>query len=133
MKTGPIYNLHNSLNIIMKTLEQVLKPVVSEVLAESVRVNYEGHQFLLKLDTNENPNKKGIKIQFIPTSFTGISKTSQDDIAMSLQKKLDDGLSQYGLQVERDRDLKNKSIIGFFIYIEYFNKIVRTVLQKQAN
>ncbi len=115
----------------MKNLEQIVKPLVEEVLSESVRVNYEGHQFLLKLGTNENPNKKGIKVQFIPTSFQGISSTAQNDIAISLQKKLDDGLSRYGLQVERDRDLKNKSIIGFFIYIEYFDKIIRNVLSNE--
>lgn len=117
----------------MNTIEKILKPAIEKVISEAVRVNYEGHQFLLKLDTNENPNKKGIKIQFIPTSFQGISQTAQNDIAISLQKKLDDGLGKYGLQVERDRDLKNKSIIGFFIYIEYFDRIIRSVLQKQSN
>ena len=116
----------------MKKIEQILKPIVEGVISEAVRVNYEGHQFILKLDTNENPNKKGIKVQFIPTSFQGISSTAQNDIAINLQKKLDDGLGKYGLQVERDRDLKNKSIIGFFIYIEYFDRIIRKVLQKQG-
>lgn len=101
---------------------------VKQVLSEVVKINFRGHQFALKVDTNEAPNKKGIKIQFLPTTFGAITPTEQNDIAIALGEKLDAGLSPYGLQVERDRNLKNKAIIGFFIYIEYFDKIVRKAL-----
>ena len=57
-----------------------------------------------------------------------INPTEQNEIAMALAEKLDDGLKQYGMQVERDRELKDKSIIGFFIYIEYVDKIIRQAL-----
>ena len=33
-----------------------------------------------------------------------------------------------GLDVERDRNLKDKTIIGFFIYIEYLDQIIRKAL-----
>jgi hypothetical protein len=36
------------------------------------------------------------------------------------------------MQVERDRQLKDKSVIGFFIYIEYVDKIIRQALGTQA-
>ena len=44
----------------------------------------------------------------------------QNDIAIELEERLERGLAEFELRVERDRNLKDKSIIGFFIYIEYF-------------
>jgi hypothetical protein len=35
------------------------------------------------------------------------------------------------MRVERDRNLKDKTIVGFFIYIEYIDKIVRQALAGQ--
>ena len=35
------------------------------------------------------------------------------------------------MRVERDRNLKDKTIIGFFVYIEYFDKLVRKALSGQ--
>ena len=74
---------------------------------------------------------KGLKIQFLPTSFGGITPTEQNDIAIELEQRLETGLSEYELRVERDRNLKDKTIIGFFVYIEYFDKIVRKALSGQ--
>lgn len=108
------------MNTILKEIQTVLN--------EAVKVNFRGHSFLLKVDVNEDPNKKGIKIQFLPTSFGGITPTEQNDIAIAVAEKLDKGLNKYGMSVERDRNLKNKSIIGFFIYIEYLDKIIRKAL-----
>ena len=86
---------------------------------------------MLKVDVNEDPQKKGLKIQFLPTSFGGITPTQKNDIAIELEKRLEDGLRDYELRVERDRNLKDKTIIGFFVYIEYFDKIVRKALSGQ--
>jgi hypothetical protein len=86
---------------------------------------------MLKVDVNEDPNKKGIKIQFIPTTFGQMSTTQQNDIAIELEQRLEDGLDEYGMKVERDRNLKDKTIIGFFVYIEYLDKIVRKALSGQ--
>lgn len=115
----------------MKTSTSILTEI-KKLIAETTRINFKNHTFILKLDTNDAPNKKGIKIQFIPTNISRITPTAQDDIAMEMQSKLDQGLQEYGLRVERDRDLKNKHIIGFFIYIEYFSKIVRKALEQSA-
>ena len=41
------------------------------------------------------------------------------------------GLDKFEMRVERDRNLKDKTIIGFFVYIEYFDKIVRQALANQ--
>lgn len=115
-------------NSDMEPLHEFLRNEIKTILAEAVKINFKGHQFVLKVDVNEDPNKKGIKVQFLPTSFGSLTRTEQDDIAISLGDKLSSGLKGYGMDVERDRNLKDKSIIGFFIYIEYLDKIIRKAL-----
>ena len=107
-------------------LENLVKQIT-----EAAKINFAGHQFILKVDTNEDPQKKGVKVQFIPTEFGSISATEQNDIAIELEERLEQGLSEYDLRVERDRNLKDKTIIGFFIYIEYFDRIIRKALSDQ--
>jgi len=113
----------------MKT-ELELKEYIEQIV-EAAKVNFAGHSFILKIDTNEDPNKKGVKVQFIPTEFGSISSTEQNDIAIELEQRLEKGLAEYDLRVERDRNLKDKTIIGFFIYIEYFDRIIRKALSNQ--
>lgn len=108
----------------MNKLEQLVK----ETLNEAAKVNFAGHSFLLKVDTNEDPQKKGVKVQFIPTEFGSLTPTQQNDIAIELEQRLEKGLAEFELRVERDRNLKDKTIIGFFIYIEYFDKLIRKAL-----
>lgn len=114
----------------MKNIQE-LKNFVKQVIEEATKVNFAGHQFILKVDTNEDPQKKGVKIQFIPTEFGKLTKTQQNDIGIELESRLEKGLVKYGLRVERDRNLKDKSIIAFFIYIEYFDRMVRKILSSQ--
>jgi hypothetical protein len=101
---------------------------IKQILSEVTTVNFQGQKFVLKVDVNEDPNKKGIKVQFMPTQFNGMTKQKQDELAMELESKLDQGLQSIGMKVERDRQLKDKTIIGFFIYIEYVDKIIRQAL-----
>lgn len=108
-----------------------IKDTVRQVLSEAVKVNFAGHKFVLKVDVNEDPQKKGIKVQFLPTTFGKITPTEQNDIAIELQSRMEKGLQKYDLRVERDRELKDKTIIGFFIYLEYFDRIVRKALKSQ--
>lgn len=104
--------------------------IVTKVLQEVTKVNFAGHKFALKVDVNDDPNKKGIKVQFLPVEFGKITPTEQNDIAIELEKRLEEGLAKYHMRVERDRNLKNKTIIGFFIYIEYIDRIIRSILAK---
>ena len=112
----------------MKPIKQLIIEELNNVITEAVKVRFKGHQFVLKVDVNEDPNKKGIKVQFIPTTFGQLTPTEQDDIAIALGEKLETGLEDKGIRVERDRNLKDKTIIGFFIYIEYIDRIVRQAL-----
>lgn len=110
----------------MKRIQELISMVT-----EAAKINFAGHSFLLKVDTNEDPQKKGVKVQFIPTEFGSLSPTQQNDIAIELEERLEQGLAEFELRVERDRNLKDKTIIGFFIYIEYFDKIIRKALSDQ--
>lgn len=111
--------------------KQILEESVREVITEATKIHFGKYNFLLKVDTNEDPQKKGVKVQFIPTEFGQINFTTQNDIAIELESRLEKGLEQFGLRVERDRGLKDKTIIGFFIYLEYFDRLVRKALQSQ--
>ena len=108
-----------------------LEKYIKGVLNEAAKINFAGHKFVLKVDTNEDPQKKGVKVQFLPTEFGTLTKTQQDDIAIELESRLEKGLSEFDMRVERDRNLKDKTIIGFFIYIEYFDRIIRKALSGQ--
>jgi|TARA_B100001094_G_C18069855_1_gene739443 hypothetical protein len=108
-----------------------LESIVRQTLSEAAKIKFAGHSFILKVDTNEDPQKKGVKVQFLPTEFGSITATEQNDIAIELETRLESGLAQYDMKVERDRNLKDKTIIGFFIYIEYFDRIVRKALSGQ--
>lgn len=105
-----------------------IERLVRQTLNEAAKINFAGHQFVLKVDTNEDPNKKGVKVQFLPTKFGTITPTEQNDIANELAERLNTGLAEYELRVERDRELKDKTIIGFFIYADQFDKIIRKAL-----
>ena len=111
----------------MNKIENYIRTLINE----AAKINFAGHTFMLKVDTNEDPQKKGVKVQFLPTKFGSITPTEQNDIAIELEKRLEQGLGEYELRVERDRNLKDKTIIGFFIYIEYFDKIIRKALSGQ--
>ena len=111
-----------------RNLLEYVENLIKKTISEATKVNFRGHKFVLKVDVNEDPNKKGIKVQFIPVTFGNISSSEQNNIAMDLGAKLEQGLQDYNLKVERDRNLKDKSIIGFFIYIEYIDRIIRNAL-----
>jgi hypothetical protein len=50
---------------------------IKQILSEVTKVNFKGHKFVLKIDVNEDPNKKGVKVQFLPTTFTGMSRNNK--------------------------------------------------------
>ena len=81
----------------------LIKDTLKEIISEATKINFAGHTFMLRTGVNEDPNKKGIKVQFIPTEFGSISATDQNDIAIELEKRLEDGLKQYDIKIERDR------------------------------
>lgn len=102
---------------------------LTEILSEAVRVNYKGKGYTLQLDTNEDPKKKGIKVQFIPDGFETMTDDQKNEIAIELETKLEPGLEKAGLRLERDREIKDPRAIAFFIYLEYIERIVVNALK----
>ena len=101
---------------------------IQNILQEGVAVNFHGHKLKLNVGVNEDPNKKGVKVQFIPETDDIIPPTERNDMAIDLEERLNQGLEKWELKVERDRNLKDKRIIGFFIYIEHLDRIIRKAL-----
>lgn len=81
----------------------------------------------LIVDTNNNPTKKGIKVQFkIPENTDENHKT---EITQKLQTKLNKGLMKYNLVVNIDTDVPYDNIIGFFITIKDIKQLIKNALQ----
>lgn len=108
-----------------------LTETVKQVISESTKVDFGGHKFLMKIDTNEDPQKKGVKIIFYPLEFGSMNSTTQNDVAIELESRLEAGLAEYGLRVERDRAIKDRSAIAFIIFAEYFDRLIRLALTSQ--
>lgn len=41
-----------------------LEHLIKEVLSEAAKINFAGHKFLLKVDVNEDPQKKDLRFNF---------------------------------------------------------------------
>lgn len=108
-----------------------INDIVKGVLEESVKLNFAGHKYLMKVDTNEDPQKMGVRVTFLPVTFGDTNPSELNDIAIELESRLEKGLAQYGLRVERDRAIKDKTAIRFIIYIEYFERLFKKALQSQ--
>ncbi len=39
-----------------------LESIVRQTLSEAAKIKFAGHSFILKVDTNEDPQKKGVKL-----------------------------------------------------------------------
>ena len=108
--------------------DKMIMEQIENILQEGVAVNFSGHKLKLNVGVNEDPNKKGVKVQFIPETDDIIPPTERNDMAIDLEERLNQGLEKWELKVERDRNLKDKRVIGFFIYIEHLDRIIRKAL-----
>jgi len=97
------------------------------VLNESRKVNINGQSYKMQLGVNKNPTKQGIKIQFTPLTAE-LSSTSKADMSVSLQNHLNKALSKYGLAVDIDADVPSQDVIGFYIRLAYFDKLLKKAL-----
>lgn len=80
------------------------------------KATLEGVSFAIEFDTNINETKRGIKMRFHPQSEGSeldIRKLNDlaNKIAVILQKKF----AAYGLQVDRDTQVQDPTVIGFII------------------
>ena len=83
----------------------------------------------LKIDTNCNPTKKGIKVQFILSE--GTSEEEKTNMGQKLQTRLNKGLLKYGLTVNIDNDVPYNNVIGFLIYLQDITVLIKKALKNQ--
>ena len=84
----------------------------------------------LRIDVNNNPTKKGIKVQFVmPETIEGDMKAS---VTQKLQTKLNSGLSQYGLTINQDTDVPYANVIGFLIPIADIKLFIKKAISGKA-
>jgi hypothetical protein len=110
------------------------KSKLNEEGVQETKIMLGGKPYKLALDVNKNPTKKGIKVQFL--SLDGNpepSSTPQKDLQIEILNQLNKGLKKYGLEGDIDPDVPDKKIIGFYIRLQYFDKIIRNALRGGTN
>jgi hypothetical protein len=130
-----------------KQLKQLIKEQFEKALQErnsptQTDIMLGGNPYKLVLDVNKNPTKKGIKIQFLPLEIentgkisadTDISNTQQKDLQIKILRQLNDGLREHDLEADIDPDVPYKNVIGYYIHLQYFDKIIRDALKGEKN
>lgn len=127
-----------------KQLKQLIKEQFNKALqerqkgAQKTDISLEGEPYKLVLDVNRNPTKKGIKVQFQPLEIedtgeigvdTDLTSTQQRDLQIKILRQLNDGLRKYDLEADIDPDVPYKNVIGYYIHLQYFDKIIRDALK----
>ena len=101
--------------------------IKKEVLKEATTVSADNTKFNLRTGVNKNPTKLGIKIQFEPIAG-GLEVDTKSKLTVALQKKLNDSLKGYDMQVSKDTDVPREDVIGFFIPLAQLkNLIVKSI------
>lgn len=130
-----------------KQLKQLIKEHFEKALQErnsptQTDIMLGGNPYKLVLDVNKNPTKKGIKVQFLPLEIedtgkisadTDISSTQQKDLQIEILRKLNDGLRNYGIEADIDPDVPYKNVIGYYIHLQFFDKIIRDALKGEKS
>ena len=105
----------------------VKKIIRKEVLKEATTVNAGNTKFNLRTGVNKNPTKLGLKIQFEPLGG-GLEPDVKSKLEVALQEKLNVSLQQYDIQVSKDTDVPDPTVIGFFIPLSQIkNMIVKSI------
>lgn len=81
----------------------------------------------LLIDVNDNPTKKGIKVQFALTP----DKANSDymiKLTQSMKAKLNAGLGKIGLSVDVDKDVPYSNVVGFLIDLEEVKLLIKSII-----
>ena len=119
---------------LFKIIAESYLNTLNEEGAQETNIKLGGGSYKLILDVNKNPTKKGIKVQFDPLNpDPEPESTKQKDLQIRLLKQLNDGLRKYNMEADIDADVPNKNIIGFYIRLQFFDKIIRDALRQGTN
>mgnify|MGYP003672308737 FL=1 len=100
-----------------------IKNFIKEELKEATTVDAGGSKFNLRTGVNKNPTKLGIKIQFEPKGGM-LAPDTKDRLEVALQEKLNEGLSKYKIQVNKDPDVPRDEVIGFWIPLSQIKALI---------
>lgn len=98
------------------------------------KVKLEGVSFAVQFDTNINETKRGVKIRFYPQTDGAqqidIRKLNDlaNKIAVILQKKF----AEQGLQIDRDTEVQDPTVIGFMLPLASIANFVMNKVIKGA-
>ena len=123
-----------------------IKSMIKEILleldgAQKTNILLGGKPFKLVLDVNKNPTKKGVKVQFVPLEIeadgdagikNSLSDTQQNDLQIKILDRLNKGLRPMGLEADIDPDVPYSNVIGYYIHLQYFDKLIRNALKNGA-
>ena len=100
-----------------------IKKLIKKELKEATEINAGGSKFNLRTGVNKNPTKLGVKIQFAPIAG-GLEVATKSKLTVALQKKLNDSLKGYDMQVSKDTDVPREDVIGFFIPLSQIKALI---------
>tara|TARA_Y100001963_G_scaffold147248_1_gene223309 strand:- start:233 stop:1096 length:864 start_codon:yes stop_codon:yes gene_type:complete len=89
----------------------------------------ENTKFTIKVDVSnkQSETKLGIRIQLEPTDGF-LESDVKDKLEATLAKKLNNALEQFDMQVSKDTDVPDPTVIGFFIPLSQIkNMIVKSI------
>lgn len=111
-------------------LKDPKKQTSSKLPDPTSNVSIGGKPYKLTLDVNKNPTKKGLKIQFMPEKETesSLDPTKKRDLQIELLKNLNEGLKAHGLEADIDPDVPYLNVIGLYIRLQFFDKLIREIL-----
>tara|TARA_R110002020_G_scaffold17760_10_gene61989 strand:+ start:506 stop:1162 length:657 start_codon:yes stop_codon:yes gene_type:complete len=114
--------------------EPLLRTLIKEVLKEAeLSIGEDNTNFKIKVDVSnpQSETKLGIRIQLEPTSeeflFTDTDK--KDKVSVAIMKKLNSSLGQYDIQVSKDTDVPDPTVLGFFIPLPQIKNMIVSALQ----
>ena len=88
-----------------------------------VNISVAGKKYRLQFDVNDNPTKKGVKLQFILDQEMEDPRDKQklaSEISVALQKKLGDS----GVMVDYDDRNPYLNVIGFIVPLNSVAKLI---------
>ena len=101
----------------------------SKIKEAEVTAGDENTKFNLKVDVSnpQSETKLGVRIQLEPKEGF-IEPETQDNLETALMKKLNNALEQFDIQVSKDTDVPDPTVIGFFIPLSQIkNMIVKSI------
>lgn len=87
------------------------------------------NKFMIKIDVNKNPTKKGIKIQLFPKKGTTLDiPDEKNKVSEKVQSAMNKALDPYKLQVNIDPDIgqatDNPNVLGYYIPLEHIKTLI---------